>query len=255
VDGVILINQNAALAGGVVPDDSAGFPVTILVSGSYRLSSNLLVTDANTSAILIAASNVTIDLNGFSISGPSQCTGFPVLSCIPRASGFSGNGIEAIMGANNISVFNGTIQGMGNAGIALSGKHIRVENVHAVNNATGGISVLGRDSKVLASTASENDGVGINADGVISGNTANGNAGDGIEGSGSVTNNNAEFNGGSGITGFGSFIGNFTQGNGHQGIFAICTSTIVSNAANGNTGGDIVTHNNGCTRANNAPAP
>ena len=34
VDGVIEINQARALAGGVTPGDTAGFPVTISVSGS-----------------------------------------------------------------------------------------------------------------------------------------------------------------------------------------------------------------------------
>src|SRR5262249_44867667 len=87
VDGVVLINQSAALAGGVVPFDAPGFPVTIEVSGSYRLSGNLVVPDAKTTAIQILASNVTLDLNGFSITGPVQCTGFPVTSCIPFATG------------------------------------------------------------------------------------------------------------------------------------------------------------------------
>src|SRR5689334_11212165 len=86
VDGVILINQNAALSGGVVPFDSAGFPVTILQAGSYRLSSNLVVPDRNTTAIEIVASDVPIDMNGFSILGPVECTGFPVTSCGPSAS-------------------------------------------------------------------------------------------------------------------------------------------------------------------------
>ena len=48
VDGVVLINQAAALAGNVTPGDTPGFPVVISVSGSYRLSGNLTVPDANT---------------------------------------------------------------------------------------------------------------------------------------------------------------------------------------------------------------
>ena len=62
VDGVALINQNAALAGNVTPGDAPGFPVMISVSGSYRLSGNLTVPDANTPAFHISADNVTIDL-------------------------------------------------------------------------------------------------------------------------------------------------------------------------------------------------
>src|SRR5438477_12305218 len=86
VDGVVLINQNAALAGNVTPGDTPGFPVTISVSGSYKLSGNLTVPDANTSAIQISADYVTIDLNGFSIIGPTVCSGFPVTSCTPHGS-------------------------------------------------------------------------------------------------------------------------------------------------------------------------
>src|SRR5580693_1218836 len=81
VDGVVLINQANALAGNVTPGDAPGFPVTISVAGSYRLSSNLTVPDANTDAIDITVSHVTIDLNGFSIIGQVVCSGFPVTSC------------------------------------------------------------------------------------------------------------------------------------------------------------------------------
>src|SRR6266436_5075236 len=75
VDGIVLIDQNRALAGNVTPGDTPGFPVTISLSGSYRLSGNFTVPNANTTAILITAHNVTIDLNGFSILGPTVCTG------------------------------------------------------------------------------------------------------------------------------------------------------------------------------------
>ena len=85
VDGVILIDQNRALAGGVTKDDAPGFPVTISQARSYRLSGNLTVPDANTTAIFINAINVTIDLNGFSIIGPTVCVGAPVVtSCSQR---------------------------------------------------------------------------------------------------------------------------------------------------------------------------
>jgi len=102
VDGVVLINQSAALAGNLTPGDAPGFPVTISVSGSYRLSGNLTVPDANTTAILITAENVTIDLNGFSILGSTVCSGFPT-SCSPTG---SGHGITGGV-VKNISVFNG----------------------------------------------------------------------------------------------------------------------------------------------------
>src|SRR5436309_3680687 len=121
VDGVVLIDQNRALAGNVTPGDAAGFPVTISVSGSYRLSGNLTVPDANTTAILITAEDVAIDLNGFSILGSTVCSGFPT-SCSPTG---SGHGITG--GAvKNISAFNGDIRGMGAGGIFIGGTGHRI---------------------------------------------------------------------------------------------------------------------------------
>ena len=43
VDGIVLIDQNRALAGNVTPGDAPGFPVTLSQPGSYRLSGNLRV--------------------------------------------------------------------------------------------------------------------------------------------------------------------------------------------------------------------
>jgi hypothetical protein len=65
--------QLKAMAGNITPGDTPGFPVTISQPGSYRLDSNLTVPDVNTTAILITANNVTLDLNGFSIIGSTQC--------------------------------------------------------------------------------------------------------------------------------------------------------------------------------------
>ena len=45
-----------------------GFPVTLSRSGSYVLSSNLIA-PADKTGIVIAANDVTIDLNGFKIAG------------------------------------------------------------------------------------------------------------------------------------------------------------------------------------------
>jgi hypothetical protein len=64
VDGVTLINQAIVTAAG-------GFPYQITQPGSYKLSGNLSV-PMNGTAIQIAVSKVTIDLNGFSITTPDQ---------------------------------------------------------------------------------------------------------------------------------------------------------------------------------------
>jgi hypothetical protein len=108
MDGTKLISQNNALAGNVTPGDAPGFPVTISVRGSYVLSSNLTVPDANTTAIEITVEDVTLDLNGFTIQGPTVCEGFPRV-CAPTG---SGTGVETafLSFIRNIAVVNGTVR-------------------------------------------------------------------------------------------------------------------------------------------------
>ena len=96
VDGVILIDQNRALAGNVTPGDAPGFPITISQRGSYRLL-GILSVPTNTNAIELTVSDVTIDLNGFSIMsvasvsgsgvrfiGPGFASGHPWLEATPQ---------------------------------------------------------------------------------------------------------------------------------------------------------------------------
>ena len=108
VDGQVLINQSTLNASG------GTYPITS--AGSYKLSGNLQQKDNNTDVIVIASDNVTIDLNGFSITGPADCSsGFP---CKNR--GF-GVGILTLPDRSNLTVRNGTIQGVGNNAIQLGG--------------------------------------------------------------------------------------------------------------------------------------
>jgi len=90
-DGQILINQATVTAAG-------GFPYVISQPGSYKLSGNLVV-PANTDGIHLLASNVTLDLNGFSITAPVAQTVFPTA------------GIRDPNGATAITIRNGTIRG------------------------------------------------------------------------------------------------------------------------------------------------
>jgi len=103
VDGVILIDQNRALAGGVTPGDAPGFPITITLPGAYRLSGNLSVPQG-TDGIHLTASNITIDLNGFSITTPTN-----------NALDSSASGIttpfESGTVASGIAIRNGVIEG------------------------------------------------------------------------------------------------------------------------------------------------
>ena len=67
-----------------IPIHQADIPLTITQPGSYYLAENLDLTGlpdpANTTAIEITVDNVTVDLNGFAITGPTVCSwsrGFP----------------------------------------------------------------------------------------------------------------------------------------------------------------------------------
>ncbi len=83
IDGVVLINQSSVVAAG-------GFPYVISAPGAYKLSGNLTVPNASTTAITITSNNVTIDMNGYSILGPTACTAgatFAVTSCAPSGTG------------------------------------------------------------------------------------------------------------------------------------------------------------------------
>lgn len=66
VDGTVLINQSTIMAAG-------GFPYKITQPGSYKLSGNLVISTCSTcflNGIEIDADNVTVDLNGFTITDP-----------------------------------------------------------------------------------------------------------------------------------------------------------------------------------------
>ena len=155
VDGTIEINQAKVLAAGP-------FPYTINASGSYRLTGNLN-SGNTTGGILVApiSGEVTIDLNGFSITGPG--------------SPFGGTGVDGEF-ATAVTVQNGTVTGFGVAGI-VTGKNGIVRNVRATSN---GVGIEGGDGTVFSDNAvNNNGGAGIDCNGLaclISGNTIVGNS-------------------------------------------------------------------------------
>lgn len=252
VDGVVLINQNSALAGNVTPDDAPGFPVTLSQSGSYRLSGNLTVPDVNTTAIQITADFVTVDLNGFSIIGPNICTPNPTI-CSAQG---SGTGVLVANGPGNrpqgARVLNGTVRGMGLNGIFLAGRLNAVERVNAHGNGDLGISLA--TGSVIDSSASVNKSIGIRAE-IISGSTAVQNGGSGIFVFNLATGNLAVLNGENGMSIFGNatVTGNTSLSNKGSGILAACPSNIFGNTTSGNQGDAITTSGIGCKLTNNAP--
>lgn len=265
-DGVTLINQ----------DKHTTFPIIINQSGSYRLSSNLTV-PADTNGIVIQADNVTLDLNGFSITGNGS------------GEGITDNGTAH----KGISVRNGTVVNF-HFGINLrSSNQSDVEQIRALNNDHAGI-LVGDSSIVSGNVASGNgasvgngvgintgafttisrnntsnnhgDGIGASSDDTIVENTSSGNTANGIDVTPgcTISGNTTDANGGIGIVatnGDGpnnsTISGNTAYLNGTAGIFVNCPANLVGNTALGNASGsnNISTNGSGCTRANNNPAP
>ncbi len=249
VDGTILINQTNAIMGGVTPGDTAGFPVTISQPGSYKLSSNLLVPDASTTAIVITADGVSVDLNGFSIIGPTVCNGQqfkPTTSCAPLSSSPE-SGIGIIVGLNSgVSIANGTIRGMGNDGILVGGSGVRIDRVSAFGNGGAGFATNGITTNC---TALFNLSVGFSFGGTALGNVAQANGNAGFSGTGVAKNNQASSNGNDGIAVRGVIADNLAFGNSGSDIHAACGSTVIGNVG---TGAFFNGTGVGCVVSNNA---
>ena len=224
-DGVLEINQTCAVETGCIDHsrgigDTEGFPVTIEIPGSYVLTGDLVVTDPNKDGIFIATSPIAVDLNGFEIRGPLDCTGFgSTVTCDPG----TGRGIRA-EGHPRITVVNGSVIKFGSDGVLVAGRS-RIEGVVSERNGGNGIDA-GDDS-------------------VISGARANRNAGRGIEvgNAAVVSNSTSSQNGSSGVsTGSGATVSSTTaRANGGPGINVSSGSTVRGCSVHANTGLGIST--------------
>ena len=128
VDGVIEINQARAAAGNVTAGDGPGFPVAISAQGSYRLTSDLIVTPGQ-DGIDVTTSFVTIDLNGFNIVG---------------GAGGVTDGIS-IQGGTGVEVRNGNILGFTRDGVFSNAgtNYVRVTGIRAIGYGVIGIDLQG----------------------------------------------------------------------------------------------------------------
>ncbi len=187
----------------------SSLPFSIEKPGSYYVTRDLTMASSG-NGIIIAADDVTIDLNGFTLRGGD--TG---------AAGISNAGVER----TNLTIRNGVIRDWTSDGIQLEpARHGLIENVQAFSNTgvgvfvgnefilrnvearentVGGVRLFGNNSLVSESVMSANLGYGIRAQSafsVIRDNVVADNTTDGI------------------LVGAGaSVIGNFSQGNGNDG--------------------------------------
>jgi hypothetical protein len=140
----ILVMAGSAMAQTKITKPGGGFPYKITKSGSYFLAENLAVTGKKGTAIVVKADNVTINLNGFTISG--------------LGTGSTGTGIDA-SAATGVLILNGTITGYG-TGIALS-SNSTIQNVQILSDAADGVNVAGSSCVVSNSLISGNGGIGL----------------------------------------------------------------------------------------------
>jgi hypothetical protein len=138
--------------------------------GSYVLVRDLVDNRAGFDAVQITASNVTIDIQGFSIIGTVAGTGI---------------GINA-NGQSNVVIQNGIITGMA-GGAIVTGANVNISKVTASANSTAGITnppsiMAGNGSNISDDTVSGGNtgGIGCAEACLVRGNVLQSNAGIGI---------------------------------------------------------------------------
>lgn len=249
-EGVVEINQTRAIAGGITPGDGPGFPVTIDAPGSYALTSNLTLTDPNTTAVEITADDVSIDLRGFTLQGPVSCTGVgTTLECLPTGTGY---GIRDANSQWRTTVTNGSVRGFARTGIDLQ-NDCRIHAVKVFQNGDHGLfvgSCTVTDSEAVANGAdgmqfgscvaarnrvrgNREAGIYVSIGGTLLGNTVSRNGIDGIRALAPVTvNDNLILNNdGDGVdVSSGSVVkGNAIRGNDGYGLRSGSTSGYAQN--------------------------
>lgn len=193
-NGDILITQAGVNAGGITPGDTAGFPVTISLPGTYRLATNLTVTTA-VNGIEVRANDVTIEMGGHTLAGSG--VGRNGITTFNRAlrvqhgnvRGFTLDGIRSV--AQSLTVHDMIVAANGRDGVFVhvadlashAADFARITDSNIYANLNDGISCPSY-CHVEGNTVSENGQVGVNCYGegsTVLGNTIASNGIEGIE--------------------------------------------------------------------------
>jgi len=207
-------------------------PIVISFPGSYYLAEDIFAIHSQ-HGIEIASSNVTLDLNGFTVYGNIEVGSL--------------DGIHIDDERHYVTIKNGTVRDFFGRGIyGVSSDGCLVEGVRVVNNGTDGLRL--RDSSIvkdcMALNNSQGDGIHVTSKSVITGCLAWSNGGDisdtGIRAgadSATVANCTSTENSGQGIrVGTGSTISTCTaRNNGGNGLDASSTVHVVDSTATSNS--------------------
>lgn len=236
-DGRVEIDHECASKTGCLDGDTAGYPVTIDGTGgrSVVLTSDLLSPDADTPGILVSASDVTVDLGGFSILR-AGCLG-AVSDCTPATGSASGVGVDSSVGTGGLAVRNGRVVGF-HTGVAGSWAS-EIRGVLTRWNRDAGLGGVGYGSLFLSNSALENGEWGLigatSAGAVVAGNRVVGNGWVGlISFSGAVVSENVVAN------------------NARDGILVGAGSVVIDNVAYRNVSDGIETTNGSAVIAGNS---
>lgn len=244
------VEPRTAISATNTPGDADSL-YKITQPGSYYFTGNITGV-AGKHGIEIAASGVTLDLNGFSLVG------------VPAMGNFDGVSVT-LAGFDSIAVLNGSVRNWGGAGVDLgtfNASACRIERVIATNNEGHGIHAG-------SSTTFANCSAGGNADaGIVAGNgctfsncSAISNTGHGVVAGSdaAVSTCTTNLNGGSGmITNSGATIMNCSSGsNTGQGMHlgaggSASNCSVVNNGGNGILGTIMVTISNCSAYVNGA---
>ena len=148
------LSQGVAHAQTKLVKPASGGTLTINKSGSYFLAANYITSLGNLPVIKITVSNVTINLNGFSII--SQASG-----------GGSAIAINTISGVTGVTIVNGTITKMKGTAIVLNGSST-VSGVQLINNNGDGVDCTS-SCLVTNNVITGNGGTGLNFSDATSG--------------------------------------------------------------------------------------
>ncbi|XXX82755.1 right-handed parallel beta-helix repeat-containing protein [Sorangium sp. So ce134] len=151
-DGAIPIDA-ACAAVGCVAGDAPGFPVTLTGSGSYVLSSDLVVPSGQSGVQL--GFGASLNLNGFSIRGPVVCTGEPATSCSGTLTG-----VGLTVGLRG-RAYGGRIEGFGSHGVSTD-SDVRLYDLTIANNGGNGV-LLATNGSIERSTIVRNLLSGVRA--------------------------------------------------------------------------------------------
>jgi len=234
---------------------------TLPQPGAYVLGKNLNAAGGKNGVdcLLLAEDFISIDLNGFTITGSgAKGTG------IKLADEFGGGG-------RGFDIRGGTIisfaRGIDLRVLGGSPGQNRLERMRIQENSDFGAAMSGsaivRDSifvkngvcNLLAGCpprTTNGDGLNVGRDSVVTGNTASGNGGHGLSvAGGTVSGNTADGNGDSGLAVGGGTVVHNTAGGNAVGISVSCPSAVVGNTAIGNSSGNLLPQGAGCDLVDN----